>query len=110
MYAIPLFHPGGKNLGNKIFPDRIGNGCEAWHDSETGEIQITYPDLDKSGAGKLITTNLSITAYSQWAPYQGAKEIVNEHKTEDKSKRSSAQVQTPQSHVFEGRGQGKTGK
>lgn len=106
----PLFHPSGKNLGTKIFPDRVGSGCEAWHDSETREIQVTHNDLNKSGGGKPITTNLGIATYAQWTPYQDVKEVVNEHKTEDKSKRSSAQAATPQSHVFEGRGQGKTGR
>lgn len=94
----PLFHPKGKNLGTKIFPDRIQD-CQAFYDDECGEIEVIYQG---------IKTYLGVTAYAQWAPDQREPEIKNEHHTEDKSKRSKAQVATPQSHVFEGRGAGKS--
>lgn len=103
----PVFHPKGLNMGCKIFTDgrphqngKYFPDIEINYCDDDGEIEIIYQG---------IKTFLGITAYAQWAPYpdEPVKAPVNEHKTEDKSKRSSAQVATPQSHVFEGRGQGR---
>lgn len=93
-----LFHA-GKNFGKKLIPGKV-SGLKVQYDENEKWFEITY--MNRVGY-------ISPTAWHFWEPEQetSAPVIVNEHKTDDKSKRSSAQVSTPQSHVFEGRGQGR---
>ena len=97
-----VFH-GGKNFSDKI-EVRLHDGLKLQFDETTKRFVITY----KGRVGYLPETSAFI-----WEPAEqlvSVPVVVNEHRTEDKSKRSKAQVSTPMSHVFEGRGNGQTGQ
>lgn len=87
-----LFHA-GKNFGKKLNPKSI-SGMTLQYDPEEKWFEITY----MGRKGYIFSNNCAF-----WEPLiesVSVPVIVNEHKTEDKSKRSKAQVSTPQSHVF----------
>lgn len=97
-FHSPVFH-GGKNFTNKIEVKRHDTLKIEYHTDEE-MFYLTYQNR---------TSTLPVTSAFIWeAESDGPIPlVVNEHKTDDKNKRSKAQVATPQSHVFEGRGQGK---
>lgn len=84
-----LFHA-GKNHGKKLATNP-NTGLKIQYDDEKDRFEITYNGV----LGYWKDHYFFVPASSKKLP-----EPVNEHKTEDKSKRSKAQVSTPQSHVF----------
>lgn len=96
-FKKPVFHA-GKNFTEKIEIKRH-DGLKIQLHEEKRRFYITYQNRvlelpEESAFSWERVANVEIPM------------IVNEHKTEDKNKRSKAQVSTPQSNVFEGKGQG----
>ncbi len=95
-----VFHA-GKNFGKKLGAGsgKVVTDLKIQYDSEEKWFEFTYGGR----TGYIFANNCAFWEPDQTAP---APLIINEHKTDDKNKRSRAQVSTPQSHVFEGRGGG----
>ncbi len=94
-----IFHA-GKNFGKKHGTGgRFIQDLSVKYDEDKQWFEFRY-------GGRIGYIFINNCAF--WEPEQEtqAPVVVNEHKTDDKSKRSRAQVSTPQSHVFEGRGAG----
>lgn len=96
-----VFHA-GKNFGKKIEISKV-DGLKIEFDEDNRRFYMTYKNR--------IRVFPELSAFS-WEDEQNSPEpileIKNEHRTEDRSKRVSAQVSTPMGHVFEGPGKGKT--
>ena len=82
----------GKNFGKKFVMKNIPGLSLKWNDTEKW-FELTW----NKRKGIIFPTNCSVCEFEDGVE---VKMPVNEHKTEDKSKRSKAQVSTPQSHVF----------
>lgn len=84
-----LFHA-GKNHGKKLTTN-VNTGLKIQYDEDKQRFEITFNGV--VGYWK---------DHYFWVPAASKQlaEPKNEHKTEDRSKRSKAQVSTPQSHVF----------
>lgn len=99
-FHSPLFHA-GKNFGTKVEVHKH-QGLTITYDDDLSLFNIEY----KGRMAKCPWTSAFL-----WEPKSVVTPIpvvVNEHRTQDASKRKGAQVSTPMGHVFEGPGAGKT--
>lgn len=87
---------GGKNHGKKHRP--TPNLKLEWDDSQKCAF-LTW----NGERGRIPESNINVSVAGE-----PAKLPKNEHKTSDVNEFKKAQVETPMSHVFEGRGRGKT--
>ena len=96
----PLHHA-GKNFGEKIDPKMVP-GLILTHDTEKHTFNITHNQ--RTG----VIPEWSVLVWELESAQATSQEVVNEHKTSDAKKFAGAQVSTPQGHVFEGPGKGRT--
>lgn len=90
----PLFHA-GRNHGTKLETDKRPD-LKLEYDEDKKELRVLY----NHRVSRLPCTSVHSMEEKASIVKADVKPVINEHRTEDKSKRSSAQVSTPTSHVF----------
>lgn len=109
-FHSPLFFA-GRNFGEKVQVDKI-QGLKIAYDDELSLFNIEYnnPQLPGIRKAKMPWTSAYLWETVEDKEAANVPEVVNEHVTQDVNKIKKAQASTPQGHVFEGPGKGKTGK
>lgn len=92
-----LFHA-GKNFSKKVDVSKF-SGLSISLNNDTHRFEVSYQNRTR------YLPELSAFSWELVTQVPIPK-IENEHRTEDKSKRSRAQASTPQGHVFAGPGAG----
>lgn len=102
-FHTPLFAC-GKSFGNKVEVAHH-SGLKIQYDDEKHVFTVAYPDPKTK---QIRTAQVPESNCATWETVASRPRVpANEHKTESVEGRNRAQVSTPQSHVFEGQGQGK---